>query len=194
VDAVTRAVQARPLPEPSEQRVSLSAHRTHIERWLQHDGLKLSKVHVLLNTCLLSIAAPCTWMIDDRIWTTPENARSACTNAVPPSMPWRARSDRWLPASLARGRVVRNAQRSFHRRSTNGGIGASLRALRALSVREAAGVQARVAPTYGHRLVVPPNHAICVDAGRPGLFVSGVQEPLSFGVPGAALAAIGRGR
>jgi transposase len=49
VEAVLRAVQDRPLPEPSEQRVSLSAHRDHIERWLQHDGLKLSKVHVLLK-------------------------------------------------------------------------------------------------------------------------------------------------
>jgi hypothetical protein len=30
-----------------DQRLSLSAHREHIERWLQHDELKLSKVHVL---------------------------------------------------------------------------------------------------------------------------------------------------
>lgn len=49
VEAVLRAVQERPLPEPSEQRVSLGAHRPNIERWLQHDGLKLSKVHVLLK-------------------------------------------------------------------------------------------------------------------------------------------------
>lgn len=49
VEAVTRAVQERPLPEPSEQRVTLGVQRHQIERWLQHDELKLSKVHVLLK-------------------------------------------------------------------------------------------------------------------------------------------------
>jgi hypothetical protein len=37
---VLHAVQDRPLPEPSDQRLALSAHRNHIERWLKHDELK----------------------------------------------------------------------------------------------------------------------------------------------------------
>jgi transposase len=49
VAAVMHAVQDRPAPVPSEQRVALHAHRAQIETWL-HDGeLKLSKVHVLLQ-------------------------------------------------------------------------------------------------------------------------------------------------
>ncbi len=43
VAAVARAVQERPLPEPSEQRTTLATHRLQIERWLA-DGLKLTKV------------------------------------------------------------------------------------------------------------------------------------------------------
>jgi transposase len=48
VTEVARAVQARPMPEPSEQRVELGVHREQIKSWLD-DGLKLTKVHVLLE-------------------------------------------------------------------------------------------------------------------------------------------------
>ena len=48
VAQVARAVQSRPLPEPSEQRVELAAHRDRVEAWLAQ-GLKLTKVHVLLE-------------------------------------------------------------------------------------------------------------------------------------------------
>jgi transposase len=49
VEAVMRAVQGRPAPEPSEPRRALQTRREQIEAWLQTDGLKLSKIHVLLK-------------------------------------------------------------------------------------------------------------------------------------------------
>jgi transposase len=49
VEAVMHAVQGREQPAPSEQRVTLTAHRTQIALWLQQEQLKLSKVHVLLK-------------------------------------------------------------------------------------------------------------------------------------------------
>lgn len=45
---VVRRVQERPLAEPSVQRVAVAEHRAQIEQWLGN-GLKLSKVHVLLQ-------------------------------------------------------------------------------------------------------------------------------------------------
>jgi transposase len=48
VAEVTRVVQSRPLPAPSEQRVEITAHREQVKTWLD-DGLKLTKVHVLLE-------------------------------------------------------------------------------------------------------------------------------------------------
>lgn len=49
VESVVQAVQVRPAPEPSEQRVTLLTRREQIETWLNDGGLKLSKVHVLLK-------------------------------------------------------------------------------------------------------------------------------------------------
>jgi transposase len=48
VGEVMRRVQARSLPQPSEQRVAISVHRAQVEQWLGA-GLKLSKVMVLLE-------------------------------------------------------------------------------------------------------------------------------------------------
>jgi len=48
VASVTRAVQSRPLPPPSEPRIALSEQRAHIEKWLG-EGLKWTKAHTLLK-------------------------------------------------------------------------------------------------------------------------------------------------
>jgi transposase len=48
VAEVARLVQSRPSPEPSEQRVELAVHREQVKAWLD-DGLKLTKVHMLLE-------------------------------------------------------------------------------------------------------------------------------------------------
>ena len=53
VESVMQAVQARPAPAPSEQRVALLTRREQIETWLNDGGLKLSKVHVLLKLSLV---------------------------------------------------------------------------------------------------------------------------------------------
>ena len=48
VAEVTRRVQERPLPPPSDERVELAQKRERIATWLA-DGLRLTKVHVLLE-------------------------------------------------------------------------------------------------------------------------------------------------
>jgi transposase len=48
VAEVARRVQDRPLPPPSEERALLGQHRERIATWLS-DGLRLTKVHVLLE-------------------------------------------------------------------------------------------------------------------------------------------------
>lgn len=49
VAQVAQDVQARPVPEPSEQRLALAARREQIETWLKADGSKFTKVHMLLE-------------------------------------------------------------------------------------------------------------------------------------------------
>lgn len=48
VAEVSRAVQERPVPPPSDERTMLARERTRIAAWLE-DGLRLTKVHVLLE-------------------------------------------------------------------------------------------------------------------------------------------------